>query len=53
MAGACAGVAGDSEELEYLLWDRDLVLVDVDANLVIDVLREALPERIRPGVGFE
>jgi hypothetical protein len=41
------------EELEYLFWDRDLVLVDVDANLVIDVLREALPERIRPGVGFE
>lgn len=41
------------EELEYLFWDRDLVLVDVDANLVIDVMREALPERIRPGVGFE
>jgi hypothetical protein len=41
------------DELEYLFWDRDLVLVDVDANLVIDVLREALPERIRPGVGFE
>jgi len=41
------------EELEYLFWGRDLVLVDVDANLVIDVLREALPESVRPGVVFE
>jgi hypothetical protein len=41
------------EELEYLFWGRDLVLVDVDANLVIDVLRVALPESVRPGVVFE
>lgn len=41
------------EELEYLFWGRDLVLVDVDTNLVIDVLRDALPERVRPGLVFE
>lgn len=40
-------------ELEYLFWGRDLVLVDVDANLVIDVLRDALPESVRPGAVFE
>jgi hypothetical protein len=41
------------EELEYLFWGRDLVLVDVDANLVVDVLRDALPENVRPGAVFE
>lgn len=29
--------------LQYRLVDRDLVLLDVDANLVIDILRDALP----------
>jgi hypothetical protein len=37
-------------ELEYAFWGRDLVLVDVAANLVIDVLPEALLEGSRPGV---
>ncbi len=41
------------EELDYLFWGRDLVIVDVDANLVIDVLRDALPESGRPSVVFE
>ena len=30
------------EELEYRLVGRDLVLIDVTANLVVDVLREAI-----------
>jgi hypothetical protein len=30
------------EELEYRIVGRDLVLVDVHANLVVDILREAL-----------
>jgi hypothetical protein len=29
------------------------VLVDVAANLVLDVLPEVLPERARPGVQFQ
>ena len=41
------------EELAYLFWGRDLVLVDVDTNLVIDVLRDALPERVFSGRVFE
>jgi hypothetical protein len=36
------------EELAYRLVDRDLVLLDVDANLIVDVLRHALPPD-RPG----
>jgi hypothetical protein len=36
-------------ELDYALWGRDLVLVDVLANLVVDILPEALPEGARPG----
>lgn len=32
-----------SEELEYRFVDRDLVLVDMHANLVVDILRDALP----------
>jgi hypothetical protein len=39
-------------ELDYAFWGRDLVLVDVDANLVIDILSEALPEGARPGVVY-
>ncbi len=39
-------------ELDYAFWGRDLVLVDVDANLVIDILPEALPEGARPGVVY-
>ena len=40
-------------ELGYALWGRDLVLVDVAANLVLDVLPDALPEGARPGVQFQ
>lgn len=40
-------------ELDYAFWGRDLVLVDVAANLVIDVLPEALPEGVRPGVMYQ
>lgn len=31
------------DELEYRFVDRDLILLDVNANLVIDVLRNAFP----------
>ena len=31
------------DELQYRFVDRDLVLVDVHANLVVDVLKDALP----------
>jgi hypothetical protein len=30
-------------ELEYRFWDRHLVLVDLHANLVVDILENALP----------
>lgn len=30
-------------QLQYRFYDRDLVLIDVDANLVVDVLKDALP----------
>jgi hypothetical protein len=30
-------------ELEYIVWGADLALVDVSANLVLDVLENALP----------
>jgi hypothetical protein len=30
------------DELQYRIVGRDLVLVDVHANLVVDILREAL-----------
>ena len=36
-------------ELDYAVRGRDLVLVDVEANLVIDVLPDALPEGASPG----
>jgi hypothetical protein len=35
------------DELEYRFVGRDLVLIDLHANLVVDVLREALPEDTR------
>jgi hypothetical protein len=31
------------EELEYRFIGRDLVLVDVHADLIVDVLKDALP----------
>ena len=34
-------------DLQYRIDDRDLVLVDVDVNLVLDILERALPERRR------
>ena len=40
-------------ELDYAFWGRDLVLVDSAANLVIDVLRDALPEGAYPGVKYQ
>jgi hypothetical protein len=40
-------------ELAYAFWGRDLVLVDVEANLVIDVLPDALPEGARPGLVYQ
>ena len=39
--------------LVYAFWGRALVLVDVDANLVLDVLPDALPEGARPGVVYQ
>lgn len=30
-------------EVEYRIVDHDLVLLDVKANLVVDILRQALP----------
>ena len=30
-------------QLQYRFFDRDLVLIDVDADLVVDILRNALP----------
>jgi hypothetical protein len=40
-------------ELGYAVWGRDLVLVDLPANLVLDVLTGALPEDARPGVQYD
>jgi hypothetical protein len=40
-------------ELGYAFWGRDLVLVDLPANLVVDVLPEAVPEGARPGVIYQ
>lgn len=39
-------------ELGYALWGRDLVLLDVPAALVLDVLPEALPDGAYPGVVY-
>jgi hypothetical protein len=35
-------------ELAYRLWGRDLILVDLDANIVVDVLEDALPPAEAP-----
>lgn len=40
-------------ELDFALWGRDLVLIDVRANLVLDVLADALPAGGRVGVTFQ
>jgi hypothetical protein len=37
------------QDLEYRLLDRHLVLVDVDAEMVVDLVRNVLPSSIRPG----
>jgi hypothetical protein len=34
-------------ELEYRFVNRDLVLIDIHADLVVDILNEALPEPVR------
>jgi hypothetical protein len=39
-----AGLPELPGELEYRFLGRDLLLVDVLANLVVDVLHDALPE---------
>jgi hypothetical protein len=39
-------------ELEYVFAAGDLALVDVPANLVIDVLPDVLPERTASGVWY-
>ena len=33
------------DELQYRLVDRDLVLIDMHADLVVDILPGALPDR--------
>ena len=40
-------------ELGYAIWGRDLVLVDVVANLVVDVLPDALPDGAYRGVLYQ
>jgi hypothetical protein len=40
-------------EVSYALWGRALVLIDVQANLVLDVLQDALPEGAHPGVIYQ
>ena len=40
-------------ELGYALWGRDLVLVDVVANLVLDVMPAALPDGALQGVLYQ
>jgi hypothetical protein len=40
-------------ELDDACWGRDLMLVDGDANLVVDFLPDALPEGARPGVVYQ
>lgn len=36
--------------VEYRLVNRDLVLIDLHANLVVDILRTALPPKKLQGV---
>jgi hypothetical protein len=40
-------------ELDFAVWGRDLVLIDVAANLVLDVLPDALPAAANPGVVYQ
>lgn len=40
-------------ELGFAFWGRDLILVDLPANLVVDILPEALPEGAHPGVIYQ
>jgi hypothetical protein len=40
-------------ELDYALWGRDIVLVDIDADMVVDVLPDALPEGARQGNTYQ
>jgi hypothetical protein len=40
-------------ELDFALWGRDLVLIDVAANLALDVLPDALPAAASPGVMYQ
>ena len=35
-------------DLEYRFYDRHLVLLDVDAQLIVDVVRDAIPSSVRP-----
>jgi hypothetical protein len=44
---------GLPRELDYALWGRDLVLVDVAANLVLDILPDALPPVARAAETFQ
>ena len=36
------------QDLEYRFLDRHLVLLDVDADLVVDLVRNVLPSKLRP-----
>ena len=38
------------EGLEYRLLDRHLVLLDLDAQLIVDLVRDVLPSSIRPRI---
>jgi len=38
------------EDLEYRLLDRHLVLLDVDAQLVVDLVRDVVPSSIKPRI---
>jgi hypothetical protein len=41
-AGAALTLPSLPEELEYRILGRDLVLLDVQARLVVDILRDAI-----------
>jgi len=43
-----AGLPSLPRELQYRLVGHDLVLIDLDANLVIDILPEAIPRPVPP-----
>jgi hypothetical protein len=46
------GLPGLPAMLGYAFWGRDLLLVDVPAGLVVDVLPNALPEGARPAIMY-